>query len=422
MKTFKLPYTTEDEEFFSVLQSYREVQSSVYRQVYKLLESKITEKEIRDVLKTRNLGVFTDSWFQQSAIYFAKGQYKADTELGVTGRIFGGKANFTRRLKGLISNEEYQKKRLEPLYIIGEASARGNRKVELRKDSILVKFSSKLHFELKLPNLRKKRLKEYLQLVISAQEKKLPVTFNITETYIHISFDESKLIQEKPKKIIKGRHIGIDVNPNYIGISVFNEHRHLLETKLYNLKELTGKNINHGKLKHETIEIGCDIGRLAKHYRVEYVFVEDLSFKQGDKGKGKWFNRLTQNQFLFNELFYTIRKYANVVEVNAAYSSTIGNVVNNTQPDPIAASMEVARRGIESRVVKSSGKFYPPLVSKEVFQNLWKKDEIPNFETWIEVHQWIKKTGVKYRVDIPDISMFRIFKSGKSKVLVLKSV
>ena len=115
-----------------------------------------------------------------------------------------------------------------------------------------------------------------------------------------------------------------------------------------------------------------------------------------------------------------LAKFGKVVAVNAAYSSTIGNVVNESHPDPIAASMEIARRGIESRVVKASKRFYPPLVPKEVLQRRWKDEVIPDFSTWIELHNWLKATGLKYRVPIPtDLGMFRLFSNINSGVLIL---
>ncbi len=191
-----------------------------------------------------------------------------------------------------------------------------------------------------------------------------------------------------------------------------------METKLYNLSALTGKDYNPNKLKHEVREIANQINRLANHYRIEYKFVEDLSFKQGDRGKGKTFNRLTSNQFLINEFNRILSKQGKVLKVNAVYSSTIGNILHSEYPDPIAASIEIARRGIESRVVKGSGLFYPMLISKEILANRWKEALEWTFESWIELHQLLKTTGLKYRVDIPEMSMFRLFESKSSKVLV----
>ena len=80
--------------------------------------------------------------------------------------------------------------------------------------------------------------------------------------------------------------------------------------------------------------------------------------------------------------------------------------------------MEIARRGIESRVVKGSNKFYPPLVLKEVLERRWKDVQFPDFKTWIDFHAFSKITGMKYRVPIPEIGMFSLFSSISSRVYV----
>ena len=113
-----------------------------------------------------------------------------------------------------------------------------------------------------------------------------------------------------------------------------------------------------------------------------------------------------------------LSKFGKVKLVNAAYSSTIGNIVHHQYPDPIAASMEIARRGIESRVVKGSVLFYPPMVQEYVIHRRWKDVVWPKLDTWIYLHRFLKSTGLKYRVPIPDVGMFRLFSSISSKILV----
>ena len=424
MLTIKLPYVCNDNRYQTELHELRRVQSSCYRSAYKRAAEGLVEIEIRKYC--RDTFIELDSWSIQSGIYKGIGHFKSDWELAKFNkkefngsRIFGGKRNFFRRLKGLISKEEYQEYRLENFYVIGQASNYGNRKFNFNTDTITFKPNRNSHYELVLPSLHGKYLKSYQELVIAATKKLLPITVSLNDKEIFLSFDERVLDTTKPKRIISGRYLGIDLNPNYIGVSYFNEKQELLDTKLYNFKQLTGKNINPDKLKHEFREVAIDIGKLAQHYQIQYFFVEDLQFKQGDVGLGKNYNRLVKNQFLITEFSRMLGKFGKVVAVNAAYSSTIGNVVNDSYPDPVAASMEIARRGIESRVVKGSKKFYPPLVSKEILQRRWEDVTIPDFVTWIELHNWLKETGLKYRVPIPDLGMFRSFSNINSKVNVL---
>ena len=420
--TMKIPHNGD----VSALLSFRKEQSKVYRLAYKMVSRGLTELQIRHDLKKLNIGVNVDSWLIQSAIKKATGQFKADFELDqingtdVAGkRIFGGKKNFYDRLNGKISQEEFRTNRIENFKSIGEAPRKGNRKASFNTDSITIKPKQGIKVEIPLPSLRGKFKQNYDKIVELTSLKKMPVTVEVNESFIYLSFDANFLKDEKRVKApIKGRHLGVDLNPNYIGVSFYDQRKAIIDTRLYNFKSLTGKNINHDKLKHEIREVAIQIGKMAQHYQLEYLFVEELKFKQGDKNKGKNFNRLTSSQFLYKEFIRMLSKYGKVVEVNAAYTSTIGNIMNDQYPDPIAASMEVARRGIESRVVKGSNAFYPPMVSHSKLQNRWKEEEVPEFETWIELHNWLK-TGVRYRVPIPEVGMFRVFNSKQSKVLVL---
>jgi hypothetical protein len=75
------------------------------------------------------------------------------------------------------------------------------------------------------------------------------------------------------------------------------------------LKNLTGKYACTNKLNHETIEIFHYIGRKLKSLNAEYVFLEDLNFKNGNKGLGKRFNRLVINQWNRNVPFEILSKY-----------------------------------------------------------------------------------------------------------------
>jgi hypothetical protein len=263
--------------------------------------------------------------------------------------------------------------------------------------------------------------KNYSKRIIRAFElanvKQLPITVCLKSDRINFTFDLSIVDCDLSYVPVKDRYAGIDLNPNYIGVSVM-DNANVISTKIFSLKELTGKNNNSNKLNHETYQIGHAIGSYLRHYKVDKLFLEDLNFKPGNSGKGKNFNRLTKNNWPRNKLYAVLGKYFKLYTINAAYSSTIGNILHTEYPDPIAASIEVGNRGWRLIICKS-GKFYPTLVSKEHLPNHWKKEEDVDFDTWIELHNYIKKTGFRYRVEIPDISMFSKFKSSKSKCHVL---
>lgn len=419
----KIPYQASTDALAQIRQ-LQKAQAAVYHCAYNLIKAGLGQKEVRDQLKSYSFDERIDSWFIQSAIYRAMGQVKADEELGIVKRIFGGKKLFQRRSKGLISSEEFQELKLEPLYLVGEAPAKGNRKFTFASDAIIFKPNKGTKLVLELPQLRGKYLKYYNALLDKMYEDPQPITVQLDQNYIYLTFDEAKLktTTTKLKPAVRGRYLGVDLNPNYIGVSFFDQNKQLLETKLYDLSGLTGKNHNADKLKHEVREIALEINRLANHYRIEYRFVEQLDFKQGDKNKGKRFNRLTINQFLYTEFKRMLAKQGKVLEVNASYSSTIGNIMHPNQPDPIAASMEIARRGIESRIVKGGGLFFPPIVSNEFLLNRWKEAAEWIYSTWKELHTILKKTGLKYRVPLPSRGMFRSFANKRSNVFVYTSL
>ena len=246
--TIKLPYQVSDNQtqYFELLADIRRQQSAMYRSAYSAASVGVAEISIRTDLTNRYKNQL-DSWFLQSAIKRGIGQFKADMEgaklanKAIVMRIFGGKNNLKRRANGLISNQEYKEKRLERLRSIGEAPRKGNRKFELNANSITFKPKKGVKFELELPTLHGKYKKHYDGLVIATHNKAIPVTVELAQQFIYLSFDANLLYKEKTKKVIKGRYLGIDLNPNYIGVSYFDENKKLLDTQLYNFKALTVK-------------------------------------------------------------------------------------------------------------------------------------------------------------------------------------
>ena len=139
--------------------------------------------------------------------------------------IFGGKSLFKVRSHKSISKEEFNSKRLLPIYSIGEGSnpdVKGNRKFFIESTSkVIFKPNKSEKLELVI-NVNSKKYKRYLELLIQHQElKDLSITYKLSANFIWISFDENILKDEvKQFKSIKNRIISIDMNPNYIGWSI----------------------------------------------------------------------------------------------------------------------------------------------------------------------------------------------------------
>ena len=147
-----------------------------------------------------------------------------------------------------------------------------------------------------------------------------------------------------------------------------------------------------------------------------------MNFKVGNQGKGKFFNRLTKNKWKRDCLVSALQKHCllnkiDFIEVNPVYSSFIGNLCNNA-PDPIAASLEIARRA-NFKYIK--GKFYPELIKAESLFNLWKESSSWVYSNWRQLFDIVKTAELKYRrsLDSFDSEVFRL-KSSKSFVNLYK--
>ena len=197
------------------------------------------------------------------------------------------------------------------------------------------------------------------------------------------------------------------MNPRYIGISVieFNEREsfQILHKKVFDLSELTCDGFERGygsnKRKHEIIQIAHDIANLVDYWKCDSVAIEELSMESGDKKKGKTFNRLCNNVWnrkTFVQKLKSLSLLCNfrIVEVNPAYSSFIGNIVhgNETTPDMVAASIEIARRSYRKF---QKGWMYP-IFNVEALDERWKQT-LCGAVDWMDAFKKSKESGLRYR-------------------------
>ena len=318
-----------------------------------------------------------------------------------------------RRSKGLISHEEFKQSRNLGFFSEGEnGCAKGNRlfKIDLQNNSVIYKRSRNEHISLfikeKLSDKRKRILES---LYLTMENKVSPVSFRVKDDNLYISYDESIVEQYKRFKGLKqNRILGIDLNPNYIGLSILEfdskDEFKIIHKRVFDLSELNENNSTN-KIKFELQQIDNEILKLCKHYRVSKLVVEDLKFKKNNKFWSKKLNRLCKNKFRYCQIKNHLQTSCNVygvefVEVNACYSSFVGNFSygSNTTPDPIAASIEIARRGYKKF---NKEWFYPPMVNieriKEVLGNQWKKELKLAYKSWKTFFNQIKKLRLKYR-------------------------
>ena len=424
MKTIKLKISIPD-EWKALIESDQRIYSSFVRYSFNRLKDNIPIKNVyNDCIHKFKLG----SHFINCANREAKGIINRFKE--VPKYHFGGKALY-RLYKGLITKEEYKKARNLGLFSEGEVNIKGNRyfKIDLQNKIIIYKRSRKEHIQLKINQwIRDKQLKILESIHICMENKVCPITFKLKEDHIFITYDET--IVEKYKQFYnlkENRVLGIDLNPEYFGISVIefdkDDSFKVIHKEVINISELNDQSTN--KVKFELQQIDNKIIQLCNYFKCQTLAVEDLKFKKSKKLPTKYLNRLCKNKFRYSTIKSHLQTLCNTygvkfVEINPAYSSVVGNLNYGSEstPDMVAASIEIARRAYKKF---SKGWFYPALNKervKEVLMHLWKKNLELNFNSWPELSNQIKELDLKYRF-LLDGSKAVFSKYYKKKYIIL---
>ena len=219
--------------------------------------------------------------------------------------------------------------------MVGEANQKGNRlfKVDVQNGKIIYKRACKEHYDLiideKLNSKRKALLCKIQSLM---EEKKTPITFKVKNNYVYLTYDEKVVEKEKQLKDLKSnRVLGIDLNPNYFGISIIefkeDDSFKVLYKEAIDVSKLQSESKN--KIDFELHQINHHILNLCKNFKVSKISVEDLKFKK-NRFWNKNLNRLCKNQFRYSMVKSHLQTLCStygveLIEVNAAYSSIIGN-------------------------------------------------------------------------------------------------
>ena len=457
MITIKLKYDVE-QEYQSLIQKYQRQYSSILHVFYQQLSKEQELQPEYSYLKTdsilkykvkqlNNIELMND-WFCRSAIGEAYQLVKSNNESRV---IFGGKGNFIRRCKNLISRSQFlENKKLNPLYSIGTAKPyKGNQKFEIKEDlkTIIFKPDRKTHIELKLhlQNYKSALKKLYLR----QQSKDLPITYKLDQNYVYISYEEDKLESVKYEQI-DNRVLALDLNPNYIGWSIVDwkseKEFKVIKTGIYSIKELNDKDFKLKKKKlkssspdriylsnkrnYETLQIAKNIINKAIYYKCQIVSIEDLKINSDDKNKGKRFNKLINNLWNRNALVNNLTKRCNIfniklLKVKPEYSSFIGNFLyrNLNLPDMILASIELGRRAYEyynqyisrtkeqkKNIIQPDIKLFNNLIIKSLEEFNIQREQFKNLK---ELYEYFKKSKLLYRLSIDqfDLQFSRFFTS-----------
>ena len=297
--------------------------------------------------------------------------------------IFGGRGLFYRRLRGRISREEFLRER-KPFPVTCEGSrsdSRGNRKFKF--DPVALTGT-----------------------VIARGE--CGMTCRITPEYFYVVFDVEKSNVEE-KYAPDGRvTLGIDMNPNYIGLSVTDGESVLLR-RAYDLTRIRDNN----KRKYELTQVVLDIKAICRRYRVSAVGYEELVMPASDKGKGRRFNREVNNEWCRDHFVNSLRKHMALIgcrclEIAPQYSSFIGCMMHPGETDSVAASLEINRRlrryiaMFVDRTEPRGSVVFPEIPADCL--NRWKEEGSPLAGTtgWRDAWQRAKERKLSYRLLYPD--------------------
>lgn len=391
--------------------------NSIVRYAFNRFQEGLSEKDVR--YKSQEIFNSEKSWFLQCAIKDGQSIYNKFKNQKI---IFGGKKNLFRYLKGIKTKEQYKLDKLRPIFIQGEALQHGNRNFEFHFDEnyVIYKYSKDQHYRMDFSNMRKNIQNQLfkLQELVSQNKLSIGVKIDVIKQKLSLVFDESKVEDTFYKDLKQNRVIGIDLNPNAIGLSIIEFDRNdsekfeVLHKKVISTYKLNEKTINSNKRKYELIKICHIIDKLVNYWKCSKICIEDLSISSSNKGLGKNFNRLCNNVWCRTLVVNKLKMLANInrysiIEVNPCYSSFIGNLNygNENTPDMIAASIEIARRGFNKY---NKGHFYPKF-GIETLDEQWKQT-LCGVKDWKEAFYKIKESGLKYRFQLLDYIKNAVFR------------
>ena len=449
MITLKIKYTT-TEDSLNLIREYRQQYSSVLHYAYNRRFDGFNEKETEKQLNSLNNIHLIKSYLKRCAVKLATRLIEIDKKK----RIFGGRKNFIARCKGKISRDEFIEKRLSNLYVVGESNYHGNRFIKINEDleSFIFKPTRRDKITLNI-NGGYKRYKSTLnKLYHLQQDKQIPITYELDNEYIYITYDEVMLEQYSRCQIVKNRIFAIDLNPNYIGWSVVDwkssSKFEVVKSGVISIKELNdidfkldGKSSESKERIHinnkrifETYEISKLLVNIAKYYRCEIFGLEELNIKTKDTTKGKHYNKLVNNVWNRTKLVNNIKKRCNIYNIRMIlakpnYSSFVGNFLfrDLDLPDMTLASIEIGRRCYEFKAQyidktkdKKKNIILPDVIDfNDRYVKSLEEFNIPvEIKDFVEIYYFLKNAKCRYRVSLDDLHHLEFSRcfSNKSKI------
>ena len=430
MKTivFHIEYQNEEDKHF-VKNEDRMISSAVRYAFNRFREGKLQSPIYHDISEKYPLNSYLISCLVREAYVLNERVKKMEKDSGKPVKFHFG--SFKQRSKGLISKEDYRESRMRGIFSEGEKSHYGNRlfKIDVETQTIVYKQAFKHHIPLKISEKLSKKRKNLLNLIHrSMLECSTPVTFRIAHDKVYITYDE--IIVEKHRKfngLFENRIMGLDLNPNYFGLSILefdkNDNYKILRKEVFDLSKLQKDGPNN-KVNYELQQIECKILKICKHFRVKKLCVEDLSMRPKNHKKGKSFNKMVNNKWKFKKTIDHLKVLCStfgvdLIEVNPAYSSIVGNFLYGGAdcPDMVASSMEIARRGFHQY---QKGWFYPAFDKQRIkisLKNLRKNDSKKKYpDSWKGLSEEIKESKIRYRFQLSDCDA--VFRRNYLKMMI----
>ena len=450
MITLKIKYTT-TEDGLNLIKEYRKQYSSVLHFAYNRRYEGVSEKNIEHQISSLNNIPLIKSYLKRCAVKNATQLIKDGDNKQL---IFGGKRNFIERCKGKITKDEFLNKRLSKLFIIGEANQHGNRMMVINDDLLSFTFKPTIKDKIVLSiDGRYKRYKTLLNKLYNLQQyKQIPITYELDNEYIYLTYNETELNQFVDYKPIKNRIFAIDLNPNYVGWSVVDwkssSKFEVVKSGVISKKDindidfrLKGKSSESKERIHinnkrifETYEISKLLVNTAKYYKCEIFGLEELNVKSKDTTRGKRYNKLVNNVWNRTKLVNNIKKRCNIYSIRVMlakpnYSSFVGNFLFRylNLPDMVLASIEISRRCYEfkTQYIDKTKDKRKNIILPDVndFNDRYIKS-LEEFNIPVEIkdldkiYYFLKNAKSRYRVSLDDLNHLEFSRcfSNKSKI------
>jgi hypothetical protein len=425
MQTISIPYQCSDEDraFIALVQrKYSAAVRTAFKHCLGEDGKPIKEKDLRDLVKRRHAGGTVDAWSLHCATLEARDLHKSGQPRHM---VFGGRSNLERRRKGLISKDQWRNLRLRPFSSRGDKIYAGNRHFKLDLDGRTCSFTMmlpKVNGEtmqwrtvmLHLPDMTGNAGHILRQAAELAADKKINVMFRIDQRKLHITIDPEDLPnhpeRQRPVRSVTRRAIGIDLNPESIGVSAIEARGEANDLRNITLLDhLIVKTVAPGSTSSETVRemlaAVCDrtIG-LARKWGVGVIAFEQGLGKLRSAGRNRDTNR-KNNFWTRTVLIQMMTRKARlagieVIEVWGGYSTTIGNIAFDA-PDAAASGAEIARRVLARR---AGLKDVLPVLDEGWLASRRKDLLLPaEAKSWKDVHQAIKAAKIGYRRPHPEV-------------------